>query len=43
MANADEKIKRAFKDRLPLLQAVAHEFDPNGVFMNAFFKKLLSP
>ncbi|CAM9741720.1 unnamed protein product [Ascophyllum nodosum] len=43
VADADKKLKEAFKERLPLLQAAAKEFDPNGIFMNDFFTKLFLP
>lgn len=41
MADADAKLKAAYADRLPLLAALSKEWDPNGVFVNAFFEKLL--
>lgn len=42
MVDADAKLKAAYADRLPLLTALSKEWDPNGVFVNAFFKKLLA-
>lgn len=41
VADADAKLKAAYADRLPLLTALSKEWDPNGVFVNAFFRKLL--
>lgn len=41
MEGAEAKLKAAYADRLPLLAALSKEWDPNGVFVNAFFKRLL--
>lgn len=43
VSDADLKLKQAYADRLPLLQAVAKEFDPTGVFVNNYFAKLFAP
>ncbi|CAN0101125.1 unnamed protein product [Pylaiella littoralis] len=39
--DATAKIKLAYANRLPLLAALSEEWDPNGVFVNDFFKELL--
>lgn len=43
MSNADAKLKRAYTDRLPLLETVAREWDPSGMFVNDYFAKLFAP
>lgn len=43
VADAPAKLKRAFADRLPILQAVAKEFDPTGMFVNEYFAQLFAP
>lgn len=41
MQGADAKIKRAYASRLPMLAELSKEWDPHGMFVNDFFKKLL--
>ncbi|CAM9160347.1 unnamed protein product [Ectocarpus sp. 6 AP-2014] len=38
---AEEKLKRAYASRLPLLSALSKEWDPNRVFVNGLFQRLL--
>ena len=40
VADATEKLQRAFASRLPLLKSVATKWDPNGMFVNKFFARL---
>lgn len=42
VSGADAKMKRAYASRLPHLRRIAREFDPNCMFVNKFFAKLLS-
>ena len=41
VADADAKLKVSYADRLPVLATLSEEWDPNGMFVNAFFKELL--
>ncbi|CAM9157892.1 unnamed protein product [Scytosiphon promiscuus] len=38
---AEAKLKKAYASRLPLLSGLSREWDPNGMFVNDFFKRVL--